>query len=626
MRVEKAKVGFTLVEMAVVLVIIGLILTVTMPLLTEGIKRDKLTKDRKGVSSLRDEIIGYALTHDGVLPTLSKVATFASAEDPWGNLIAYWSDPEITEGAATDICTLSSAPNNLSLHDNNSGNTYTGVAFIIAGRGANQNLQVGYAAGPPVQIDTYANGFDMDVATDHDHTLGAGALGANYDVTPERADRFDDAVQYVTYNYLRTRICTPEFGDEKAHAAVTFDSIGENFDTGVNAGGTGGSFANLNDAIKVDANTNEVSLGNDAANGVGCLWWNGENASLCVLPNADGETTDPGNPTTYLGRTGLCSNSTWTKARFVFKFSVTSTDEHAQSFSQRGGFVFTFMGVGTGVNDGGLSGAASADAPCGQGGSYLGYTNYYPSGVSTGPPLITYPKYGVETDYCAYRTGVLTNDPAGVDMTASHDPTTNAATDLGATEYPNHIAVVFWGTQSSITDDLQHGVGVVDSAASPFNPTWGTTTYDEYTASGAPDSEHAQHDGFITNATYRPQTTGLIRTNWLEDTRDHWVRIVYERVESGATAGWDAADKVRVHVWVSDSPSAAFKNVGADLVPQDPHGQIGYNLYENSTRGPAVGPNGVGVDNFRFGWTTSSGSADGVSTTILSDFAFNLGN
>lgn len=614
MRVEKAKVGFTLVEMAVVLVIVGLILSVTLPLLTEGIQRDKLTKGRQGISSLRDEIIGYALTHAGLLPTLNTVEGFASAEDPWGNLVAYWSDPDITEGAAADICSLSSAPNNLSLEDDNSGSTYAGVAFIIASRGANQNLQVGYVAGPPTVITSYTNGAEVTQANDVVHGAGTG-LKAGYDVAAARTDRFDDVVQYVTFNYLRTRICTTEFGDQDAHAAVTFNDIAADFGTPA-ATGTATNYANQNGALEVDSTNNELSLGNDQNNAVGCLWWAGTNASVC------------GNPTQQYP--GLCDNGTaWRKARFVFKFATTSSDESVGSTEEQGGFVFTLLGADTGTNDGGI--LTGTEAPCGRGDleRYLGYTGVYPDGTGAGytVPQTVAPKYGVEVDYYTAGQG----DPRDVDMTANLDPTSGAFTggSLDATERPNHIAVVFWGA-NGVNNDNTHGSGTVGSTTVPLNPDWDpaptSTTYSEFTENSLPlAAVHARLDGFMSNATHKGSTSGTIRTNWLEDTREHWLRIVFERVDGNGDGQFDnpSLDKMYVHVWVADNPSAAFKNVGADLVPQDPHGQAGYDLYENSTQAPAV-VSGINTNRFRFGWTTATGTG-AASTTILSDFAFNLG-
>ena len=128
---------------------------------------------------------------------------------------------------------------------------------------------------------------------------------------------------------------------------------------------------------------------------------------------------------------------------------------------------------------------------------------------------------------------------------------------------------------------------------------------------------------FRSNATHKASTSGTVRTNWLEDSKDHWIRIVFERVDSDSSGTWTSADKMYVHVWVADDPSAAFLNVGADLVPEEPHGSTEYDLYENSTQAPAV--YNTGADWFRFGWTTASGNVS-ASTTILSDFAFNLDN
>ncbi len=91
--------GFSLIEMAVVLVIFGLIIGTVTPLLVSQIKQEKVSKGREVVRQARDEVIGYALRNN-CLPTPQidsengvqylSPSNVAHVEDPWNQKIAYY--------------------------------------------------------------------------------------------------------------------------------------------------------------------------------------------------------------------------------------------------------------------------------------------------------------------------------------------------------------------------------------------------------------------------------------------------------------------------------------------------------------------------------------------------------
>jgi prepilin-type N-terminal cleavage/methylation domain-containing protein len=607
MRVEKAKGGFTLIEMAVVLVIVGLILTVTLPLLTEGIARDKLVKGRQAASSLRDEIVGWALI-SGQLPSLGTVAGFASAEDPWGNRIAYWSDPELTEGGGT-ICNHPSSPDNLSLHDTNTGSTYTGVAFVIASRGPNRNLQVGYAPGPPVVVTTYPSGYDDSNFNDVAHGAGTG-LTADYDLTATREERFDDVVQYVTYNYLRTRICTEGVG-EPTGDAVGFDNITESFPKTADVAR---NVRSTNDAVNVDPVNNQINMGNDSQNAVGCIWHDGNVAKKDAA--AGSQELECG---TLAGLdAGVCRTATltnvpaasgeWEKILAVFKFTVWRSDTTADSSDRQGGFTFAIISAKSGKNP-----VSDTAPPCGAGGAQLAY-----AGVAS-TVSIQSPKFGVEVDF--FRENG--KQDAVYPLAHSGDPD---APD-GADDYLNHAATLGWyhGNQPNIITTGHYQSGFLPAAGDNNdndhrNPGSATNANFRWMSPGWQLETNATGvvgylDGFRTNST-RLESTGV---NWLEDGSDHWMRVLLARTESGGV--WTYT----THFWITDSPNAAFLNVNA-LTDALPKSMAQAQYYENSTIKVDSTINAF-MDDFRFGWTMANTNTAGVANTVsISDFGLNATN
>lgn len=57
--------GFTLVELAIVLVVLGLIVGLGVPMLESLIKENQLNGDRSAVRRAREVLLGYAYEHGG---------------------------------------------------------------------------------------------------------------------------------------------------------------------------------------------------------------------------------------------------------------------------------------------------------------------------------------------------------------------------------------------------------------------------------------------------------------------------------------------------------------------------------------------------------------------------------
>jgi prepilin-type N-terminal cleavage/methylation domain-containing protein len=164
----RARFGFTLVEMAIVLVVLGIIMTLLLPPLVATVKRDKTKESRRDLRAAKDSVIGYAMI-TGYLPdTLGDVGV---ETDAWGQDLEYVQDIALVQGTGLGIC--DAEPDDTIQYDNTitAGGSVDDVALIIASPGEDRQLEV-------------------------DLTLTAADL----------TDPGDDLVEYVTLNQLKTLV------------------------------------------------------------------------------------------------------------------------------------------------------------------------------------------------------------------------------------------------------------------------------------------------------------------------------------------------------------------------------------------------------------------------------------
>ena len=148
--------GFTLVEMAVVVIIVGIVVASIVPRMFTKIQKDKIKEGKQIVRAARDEIIGLAImdaTPNATyyLPQNSTNATtgeYTAPEDvghrldPWGNELLYYVAYNATNATLANenstICNFSNATNatTMSVITLN-GKHQANVAFIVVSKGPN---------------------------------------------------------------------------------------------------------------------------------------------------------------------------------------------------------------------------------------------------------------------------------------------------------------------------------------------------------------------------------------------------------------------------------------------------------------------------------------------------------
>ena len=200
--------GFTLVEVAIVMVILGLILGLGIPMMRTLIKQNKLTEDRLAVKEAKNALIGYAYRH-GMFPAPVTSGTYrllpydiigTRQTDSHGNRLIYDVNDNLTASSDQSLQSFCNKVANEAIADHlpkiDNNGTKTPVAFIVISKGSNYRLDDLNATGAKVSGGTgiydnpshpYDNNYDDIVASYSfgelekwcDETVGSGSGGSS---------------------------------------------------------------------------------------------------------------------------------------------------------------------------------------------------------------------------------------------------------------------------------------------------------------------------------------------------------------------------------------------------------------------------------------------------------------
>jgi len=183
--------AFTLVEFAIILVVIGLLIGLGATLIGTLTKRTKYTESKEVVKRAVEAFKGYGIRF-GYLPSARPINGYnPSSSDPafnqvgvngfdsQGKALLYVASTELTNNS-TDLCNL----NSTSLSITDKGQPKNNIAFMIVSGGLNFNIQTNTAIYPQGQnnVDDFP-----------------------YDFT--RPEEYDDIVDYVSLFELQQQRC-----------------------------------------------------------------------------------------------------------------------------------------------------------------------------------------------------------------------------------------------------------------------------------------------------------------------------------------------------------------------------------------------------------------------------------
>jgi prepilin-type N-terminal cleavage/methylation domain-containing protein len=190
--------GFTLVEMAIVLVLVGILISVGASMIGPLTKRAKLSETRETINGSVEAVIGFAAPRNR-LPDLTASPSTTSfwtnvrtRNDAWVRQLVYVFDNNL----ATSICNRTTT--NITIREcNNAACTaptvVNNVAFLVLSGGDNANNQSygSLAISAPTTINTYPVGIQVD----------------NYAGDFTRAtDEYDDIAKWVPLSELQAKM------------------------------------------------------------------------------------------------------------------------------------------------------------------------------------------------------------------------------------------------------------------------------------------------------------------------------------------------------------------------------------------------------------------------------------
>jgi prepilin-type N-terminal cleavage/methylation domain-containing protein len=194
------KKGFTLIELAIVLVIIGLLIGLGVGLMGPLTKRAKVVETKETINAAIESVISYGAANDK-LPDATTFSTIVrNPKDAWKKPLYYIYDDNLTDSSVGGICGRKTTNITLKICSNTtctSSSTINDVAFIVLSSDGNYNNQTAgtQAVTGAITINVYETGVDSI-----DNYTGDGI---------NRPEAYDDIVKWVTINELRIKAgCT----------------------------------------------------------------------------------------------------------------------------------------------------------------------------------------------------------------------------------------------------------------------------------------------------------------------------------------------------------------------------------------------------------------------------------
>lgn len=189
--------GFTLIEMAIVLIIVGLLVGFGASLVRPLMERSKRNETKNAVTAAVESVIGFAVSNNSRLPDAALFpGTIKRVVDSWQKPIQYVYDNNLDMNASGGaICSRRTTTITVRRCADGACAAYTdvpNVAFMVISGGANVNNQT--SGNRAVNAAVTINVYNVGVAAD------------NYNGDFVRVEEYEDIVEWVTLNELRSKI------------------------------------------------------------------------------------------------------------------------------------------------------------------------------------------------------------------------------------------------------------------------------------------------------------------------------------------------------------------------------------------------------------------------------------
>ena len=186
--------GFSLIELSIVLVIMGILISFGIGMIAPLTKRVKYTETKEVVNAAVESIISFASANNRI-PTTSEFPNIVrTTRDAWTKELYYIPDVNLDDLNAGGVCGRKTTGITVRFCTNalcTSYNDISNVAFVIISGSENYNIQTNNVSG---RVTVYQTGtINID----------------NYTTDMNRPETYDDIIKWITLNELRTKAgCT----------------------------------------------------------------------------------------------------------------------------------------------------------------------------------------------------------------------------------------------------------------------------------------------------------------------------------------------------------------------------------------------------------------------------------
>jgi len=210
--VMNSKKGFTIVELAIVLVLVGILIVLGVKMIGPLTERTKVVDTKGTIDAAVEAVVGFAATNRRLPdPTNNQIEfrnNIRKPNDAWGNPLYYIVDSNLYLTGADQICGRKTTgitvrnciTDNCATTAGTDYNDIPNVAFIIASGGENFNMQSGTIGGR-VAVYVQNGAADRDDCTNAVNCLNY--VGTMIPLRP--GEKYDDIIKWVTLNELRTK-------------------------------------------------------------------------------------------------------------------------------------------------------------------------------------------------------------------------------------------------------------------------------------------------------------------------------------------------------------------------------------------------------------------------------------
>lgn len=182
--------GFSLIELSIVLVIMGILISFGTGMIAPLTKRVKYTETKEVVNAAVESIISFASASNRI-PTTSEFQSIArTSRDAWKKDLYYIPDANLDDLTAGGVCGRKTTGITLRICTNSQCTSYndiSNVAFVIISGSENYNIQTNNVSGMVVVYETGTINID------------------NYSTDMNRPETYDDLIKWITLDELRTK-------------------------------------------------------------------------------------------------------------------------------------------------------------------------------------------------------------------------------------------------------------------------------------------------------------------------------------------------------------------------------------------------------------------------------------